>query len=449
MNERNFVKFILFLVLSLFFINKSIAQSDNKNWAPNTKAEIDNLIKKNAGQKSAYAVFDWDNTSIYGDVQDNLLLYQIENLAFKMTPNEFKYSFIHYTDTGCKDNLEIPSENFDKSFCNTDGKPVNIISVAEDCCNDYKFFYENFRGINLQAQNNLSLDEIKKTDQFHDFRAKMWFTYAALYKSFSANVAYTWVMYVTAPGFTSKEFKTMVEQAIDWGIKRECKKNYFDSPVSLPGHSGMISNTNIDNYVLNSIRPTPEIGLLFKRLEKNKIPVYISTASFQNIVEVFATNPKYGYNLPKNRVYGLRLKKNTNDKFLPQYDVSGEYTINSMAGKTININNILVKKYKANPVMIGGDSDGDTFMMTELSGLNNIKMINDYKPLQLVLVINRIKSGKVGEICKIAVNQLEGKNTGSTSVVLQGRNENIGDWIPSEKTLKLGKSDPNEIKLLP
>jgi hypothetical protein len=449
MIERKFIKPVLFLILLLSFINNLTAQSNVEKWAPNTKSAIDNLIKNNAGKSYAYAVFDWDNTCIYGDVQDNLLLYQIENLAFKMTPNEFKYSFTHYTDTGCEVNLEIASENFVKPFFNAEGKPVNIVSLSEDCCSDYKFFYENFRGINPKAQNNLSLDEIKKTDQFHDFRAKMWFAYAAIYKTFSANVAYTWVMYVTAPGFSSKEFQSMVEQAIDWGIKRECGKNYFDSPVSLPGHAGVISNMSIDNYVLNSIRPTPEMGSLFKNLEKNKIPVYISTASLQNIVEVFATNPKYGYNLPKNRVYGLRLKKDANDKFLPQYDVSGGYTINSMAGKTININNILVKKYKANPVMIGGDSDGDTFMMTELSGLNNVKMVNEFKPLQLVFVINRIKSGKIGEISKIAADELEGKNMGSTLVVMQGRNENIGEWISTEKTLKLGKSDLKEAKLLP
>jgi hypothetical protein len=449
MNERKLIKPVLVFILLSFFINNTTAQSNVENWAPNTKAAIDDLIKKNAGQKGAYAVFDWDNTSIYGDVQDNLLLYQIENLAFKMTPNEFKHSFTHYTDTGCKENLEIPLENFDKSFCNAEGKPVNIISVAEDCYSDYKYFYENYSGINPKAEKKLSLDEIKKTDQFNDFRAKIWFAYNALYKSFSPNVAYTWVMYVTIPGFTEKQFQAMVQEAIDWGIKRECKKNYFDSPVSLPGHAGVINNTSIDNYVLNSIRPTPEMGSLFKNLERNKIPVYISTASLQNIVEVFATNPKYGYNLPKNRVYGLRLEKDAEGKFLPQYDVTGEYTVNSMAGKTININNILVKKYKANPVIIGGDSDGDTFMMTELSGLNNVKMVNDLKPLQLVLIINRIKSGKIGEICKIAADQLEGKNMGSTALVLQGRNENIGEWIPTEKTLKLGKSDVKEAKLLP
>jgi len=294
----------------------------------------------------------------------------------------------------------------------------------------------------------MKLDDIKTTDQFLDFRAKMWFTYAALYKSFSANAAYTWVMYVTAPGYTSKSFDVMVEKAIDWGVKRECKKNYYDSPVSLPGRAGAVSNTQIDNYVINTIRPTPEISSLFKELEKNKIHVHVCTASLQDIVEVVATNPKYGYNLPKNRVMGLRLKKDAKGRFLPEYDISGGYVINSMNGKAININNILVKKYKANPVMIAGDSDGDYSMMTKFSGLNGASTINEYKPLQLILIVNRLKRGKIGEMCKIATGQLAGKRKDATTVVLQGRNDNLGEWIPTEKTIKFGMTE-NQAEMLP
>lgn len=455
MNKQKISQIVLRCFLLLFFAANLCAQSNSNfksvkgNWAPSVKSAVDNLIEKNAGQKSAYAVFDWDNTSIYGDVQEILFIYQMENLAFKMNPDEFRYSFTHYTDTGFKENLEIPADSFDKSFNNVEGKPLNITLMAEDCCSYYNFFYEHYLGMNSKAKNKLTLNELKKTNQFNDFKAKMWFTYAALYKSFSANVAYTWVMYVTVPGFTEKEFSRLVIKAIDWGIKRECKKVYFDSPVSLKSKAGIVSNTDADNYFGNTIRPTAEMGSLFGGLMKSNIPVYISTASFQNIVEEVATNPKYGYKLPKNHVLGLRLKKNNYGKFLPQYDTSNDYAINSLSGKTVNINKVLVSKFNANPIMIGGDSDGDYFMMTELSGLDGAKMINNYKPLQLVLVINRIKGGKIGAICKIASEQLSGKSNGSTTVVLQGRDENLCTWISTEKTLKLGLSGSNNLKLLP
>lgn len=454
MVKHNICKSVL-LVLFVIFTSANIPARQAKNqvpesgnWAPNTKAAIDEVIKKNAGQKNAYAVFDWDNTSIFGDVQDMLFFYQIEHLEFKMTPEQFKYSLLHYMDVGYKKNLEIPTEDFEKSFCNSRGEPINIKSIAEDCLNDYIYFYQNYSALNPKAKTKKSLDEIKATDQFNDFRAKMWFTYEALYKSFSPNVAYTWVMFVTVPGYNISEFKSMVEKAIDWGIKRECTKNDFNSPSSLPGRAGVVSNTSIGNRVLNTVRPIPEMGALFNQLEKNGIPVYISTASLQTTVEVFATNPKYGYNLKKNRVLGLRLKTDSKGRFLPQYDISGGYTINSMAGKTLNINKYLVPKYKANPVLIAGDSDGDTFMMTEFSGLNGVKMVNKYKPVQLVLVVNRLKKGRIGEICKIAAGQLDGKQKDKTVVVLQGRDENTGSWIPTEKTINFGLSS-GQAKILP
>jgi hypothetical protein len=438
-------------ILSAKPVRHTSAKSQIKkgNWAPGTKAAIDSVIKINSGNKNAYAVFDWDNTSIYADVQDNLFIYQIENLAFKMTPDEFKYSFTHYADNGSSDNLPIPADNFVSPYSNIDGKPININMIAEDCYNDYKYFYENFRGINLHSGNNISLDKLKQTDQFKDFKAKMWFTYSALESSFSANTAYIWVMFVTYPGFTKQEISKLVVKAMDWGIKRESRKEYFDSPVTLPGKAGAVSNTQAGNYFCNTIRPTYEMGRLFKQLEKNKIHVHICTASMQEIIEVVANTPKYGYNIPKNRVMGLRLKKDAKGRFLPQYNSEGAYAINGLEGKAANINNILVNRYKSNPIMIGGDSDGDYYMMSRLSGINGEGMINTYKPVQLILVVNRLKGGDIGKVCKIAAEQLSGGKIGATRVFLQGRDENLGAWIPTEKTLKLGKSGSKNLKLLP
>ncbi len=410
---------------------------------------LEKLIKNNAGNKNAYAVFDWDNTCVYPDTEENLFVYQMENLAFKMTPEEFKYAFTHYTDTGSVENLAISNENFVKPYLNVEGKPINISLIAEDCYNDYKFFYDNYKVMNPNAKGNLSLAEIKETDQFKDFKAKMWFTYSALYDSFAINVSYTWIMYVMFPGFTSEEIRDLVIQASDWGLSRENTKVYFESPISLPGKAGAVSNKAAGNYYRNAMRISSDMGVLIAALEENGIPVYVSTASVQDIIDAVATSPKYGYNLPKDRVLGMRLKKDANGKFLAQYDTSNGYTINSVDGKTVNINNILVNKYKANPIMIAGDSDGDYYMITELSGLNGVKMSNNYEPLQLVLIINRLKGGNVGALCSIAAEQLTGKKSGATTVVLQGRDENTGLWIPTEKTLKLGKFGDDNLKLIP
>lgn len=415
----------------------SVSQElDRGKWAPNTREAINKLIKANAGNKEAYAVFDWDNTCIYPDTEENMFIYMMDNLSYKMTPEEFKYAVTHYTDTGKSENLDISKEDFIKPYTSVDGNKINIDVISEDVVSDYTFFYNNYRGMNPKSSGNMTLEEIHKTDQFKDFKAKMWFVYSALYDSFAINVTYTWSLFVMFTGMTPAEARDIAVKATDWGLARENIKVYFDSPETLPGKAGAVSNTAAGNYFRNAMRLHAEMGNLFEDLELNKIPVYVSTASLQDIIDAVATDPKYGYNLPPNRVIGMRLKTDSNGKFLAQYDTSNNYTINSVDGKTVNINNILVKHYNANPVMIAGDSDGDYFMMTELSGLNGVKMANTKKPVQLVLIINRLKGGNIGALCKIAL----AGGSDKTVVVLQGRDENTGMFIPTEKSVKLGKA---------
>jgi hypothetical protein len=456
MSKKGFLRSLLSLLIAATFVfapcttaftpifvaeAASISQElDKGKWAPGTREALNKLIKANAGKKGAYAVFDWDNTCVYPDTEENMFVYMMDNLSFKMSPEEFRYAFTHYTDTGKDENIPIPKDNFVAPYTSIEGTPINIDAITEDVVSDYTFFYNNYRGMNSKATGNMTLEEIQQTDQFKDFKAKMWFAYSALYDSFAINVSYTWIMFVMFPGMTSAEARDLAVKASDWGLARENKKVYFDSPASLPGKAGAVSNTAAGNYFRNAMRLHSEMGNLIEDLELNKIPVYVSTASLQDIIDAVATNPKYGYNLPANRVMGMRLKKDANGKFIAQYDTSNNYTINSVDGKTVNINNILVKQYGTNPVMIAGDSDGDYYMMTELSGLNGMKMANTKKPVQLILIINRLKGNNIGALSKIAAAQLSGTPAGKTVVVLQGRDENTGMFVPSEKTVKLGKA---------
>ena len=45
------------------------------------------MIDENA-DSGKYVVFDFDNTSVIFDVEEALLIYQIENLAFKIDPDD-------------------------------------------------------------------------------------------------------------------------------------------------------------------------------------------------------------------------------------------------------------------------------------------------------------------------------------------------------------------------
>ena len=47
------------------------------------------MIDENANQ-GKYVVFDFDNTSVIFDIQEALLIYQIENLQFKIDPADME-----------------------------------------------------------------------------------------------------------------------------------------------------------------------------------------------------------------------------------------------------------------------------------------------------------------------------------------------------------------------
>ena len=415
---------------------------DAGNWAPATRLAINNLIAKNGknsptykSNKKPYVVFDWDNTNCYADVEESALIYQLENLKYKMTPAEFRIAFTS------GNNAAIPETNFLDPYKNEAGQPVNITKVANDVCKDYQFFWDNYRGLNPKATNNMTLAQIKNSDQLKDFEAKFWFTYSAMDVTFGQDIDYTWALNFFT-GYTPAEVKTLATQAIDYAAGQKIQNVYFDS--TLPGETGIIKNSNaaIGNYFRQGLRSTPEMKNLMSSLRVNGVDVYICTASLDSVVKGFASTAKYGYNVPDENVIGMHLNV-VDKKYVSAIPDTTTYAINVKQGKAVNINNLLAQKKGYNPILIAGDSDGDYEMMTELSGFNNVKKINDLDPLQMVLIVNRLKGGNIGALCKIAAGQMGLPNQ---TIVLQGRDEYTGKWVPYESTLKLGKTSYQLVK---
>lgn len=412
------------------------------NWAPATLQAMNNLIAKNGKNspsynpnKKPYAVFDWDNTCCYADTEEHTLIYQLENLKYKMTPDEFRTAFT----TG--NNAPIPTTDFVDPYKNEDGKSVNITKIADDVCNDYKYFWDNYKGLNPNAANSMTLTQIKNTDQFKDFEAKFWFTYSAMDSTFGYDISWTWLLNFFA-GYTPDEAKALATEAVLYSTTEKIQNDFFDSPLA--GEAGIIKNSdpNIDNYFRQGLRATPEMESLMHTLRANGIDVYVCSASLDSVIRGFASSDKFGYNVPDENVIGMKLNV-TDNKYVPSIPDTNTYAINAKHGKAVNINNILAQKKGYNPILIGGDSDGDYEMMTELSGFNKVTMLNNFSPLQMVLLINRVKGGNFGALCKIAASQMGMPNP---SLVLQGRDENTGSWVPYESTLRLGKTSYQLVK---
>lgn len=355
-------------------------------------------------KRKPYAVFDWDNTCIMNDCEEALLMYQINTLSFKLTPQEFA------TIT----RQHVPPGPFTGNFKNAAGNPLDLESICSDLDQDYQYLHAEYVGM----AGKKSLAEVSQSPQFQDFRAKLYFLYEAVNDTHGVAVGYPWVVYFFA-NMSLAELSALADRSHDAALGAGLVKQKYSSPESLPGKAGVISVSHF-----HGIRLCTEIAELMDVMRTHGFDIYVSTASLEDVVAVFATYAKYGYHVERENVLGLRLERD-GEIFKNAY--LKNWPLNWGPGKTELIKRELVAKKGYGPIFVAGDSDGD------------YDMLRDFADTKLSLVVNRLKKGKIGELCKIAAGTL---GEAKPRYLLQGRQESTGNLLPSEMTLKLGKTTP-------
>ena len=389
------------------------SQFDSARWAPLNATRLQAVIEQfGSGSKSydvkrrPYAVFDWDNTCIMNDCEEALFMHQINQLSFKFSPEEF-------SDVVRK-NLPAGPFKAEAGFVTVDKKPVNMEDLADDIA-------ENYRKLQAQKQAGKNIDEMRESEEFKDFRAKLYFMYDAICDSYPIEFGYKWIIYFFA-NMTPAEVQEMAEISNNRALGDGLRKLKYESSRQLPGKAGVVVASHF-----HGIRIHEEIRSLMQTLRANGIDVFVSTASLDDVVRVFASHPNYGYGVPPENVIGLRLDMK-DGKYTNNYPQGWHF--NWGPGKTIGIQNELVAKKGYDPLLVFGDSDGDAWML------------RDFKGTQLGVIVNRIKKGEIGKDSQMAANGVGERNA---RFILQGRDENTGLMIPDEKSIKYGKS---ETKLL-
>ncbi|MFZ6862189.1 HAD family hydrolase [Undibacterium sp. Ji67W] len=384
---------------------------DNAKWSPRNHDLVAALIAKHgitsktySAKRKPYAVFDWDNTSIMNDCEEALLMYQINNLAFKLTPAEFSAII----------RQNVPAGNFAPDYKNAAGTIVDLDSLCADLDSDYAYLHANYKGM----AGSMSLAQITETPQFQDFRSKLYFMYEAVNDTHGVNVGYPWVIYFFA-NMTVSEVTQLAEASNDANLGMGLSKIKYTSPASLPGKAGVVTTAHF-----HGIRLCTEVATLMDTFRQNGFDVYVSTASLEHVVGVFASNPKYGYHVPRENVLGLRLEQ---DGDVLKNAYRKDWPLNWGPGKTVVIKRELVASKGYGPVFVAGDSDGD------------YDMLRDFQDTELGLIVNRLKKGKIGELSKLAADSIKEAHP---RFALQGRQESTGNWLPVETTLKYGKTSP-------
>ncbi|UTY28218.1 haloacid dehalogenase-like hydrolase [Treponema putidum] len=360
------------------------------NWEPQNKNRLEKLIREKAFNGN-YAVFDWDFTSIFYDTQDNLFVYQIENLCFNLSPKEFNQTI----------RAGIPQDEVLPHTVNIEGRVLTADELSDDLNERYEFLYKNYSGLS----GTMSLSEITSTEEFIDFKAKM----LVLMRG-AASLCGVDIGQSVSTGMTLEEISALTETAIDQGLKDEIKTYTVRSSSVLKGRSG-----EVEGGYRKGLRVQEEMQDLFSALRKNGIEVYICSASQEDNVRVFATLPKYGYKLDTKNVFGRRRLFDKNKKLTVIDDTSIPAT--RKEGKAEAIKKVLAPKHQNEaPVLIAGDGDGDFYMM------------DAFKNEALILILNRSPK-KEAKIYPLLMKGIKERGNPDARIIVQHRDNKKGCFI--------------------
>ncbi len=385
---------------------------DGLNWSDKNFMVLNQLItdygiggKYFNKNKPPYVVLDWDQTCAHFDVEEALMRYQLTNLRFRVTKDQFRNDLL-------KDNINGVIK-LSEAYQN-----VLLADINKDLVNDYNFLYDNFIGSN----GPMSLEEIKATPQYSDFIAKIPFLYDGYCEAtgIGADYGYPWLLYLFA-GQTIDEVKALAKEAISFELGNKLSKQTWQSPAGFQTNAGVVTYS-----YKTGLRVFPEMQNLISTFKGHGIDVYIVSASYKPVVEVFSGIGTYGYNVPPENVIAMELATTVDGKILPEYKAGWVKT--QRQGKVDAINLVIKSGLGKNrdPLFSAGDSDGDYEMLT---GFPNMK---------LSLIWNRVKGGDIGNLCKQAVDEM---NSATPRFILQGRNENTGMVMPCSESILLGKTE--------
>ncbi len=361
--------------------------------------------------KRPYIVTDFDNTSVFLDIEEATLIYQLQQLAFAVTPEQLNTII----------RKGISKQNFVADYNNSQGQAVNIDKIAPDIVQSYAWLYTHYSGL----KGNQSLAQIQTSPHYQNFISKMRYLYAAIGDTFDHDVSYPWVTYLFA-GMTEVEVRDLVQKTVAWQKSQPIGPVTWTSPSDLKGQAGVISVT-----WENGLRPYAEMQDLFQAFQNNGIGVYVCSASYIDVIKEIISNPNVGFNIPDSHAYAMELERDSQGRILPEFRKGYDQTQGK--GKTRTIEKFLVSKYGYGPLFIAGDSEGDQNMM------------QDFTDTKKVLIVNRLRkpTTDIGKFSALAVQSYGQSNP---KFLLQGRDANTGQFTGSINSISYGSSIPKALK---
>ncbi|GMF29005.1 unnamed protein product [Phytophthora fragariaefolia] len=370
----------------------------------------------------AYAVFDWDNTCMYGDISYTSVFYQVDNLDFRFAPESFESIFSLGYNASSSD---LCLANGTNSVLGQDvnGTDVTLATALSETAKDYKVLYDAYIAptynltSNATAAANVTLEDVKQTPEFLNFRAKISFLLFGLeamdggddHSDCSMTIAMT-VFPQLLIGMTEDEIKSLIRSSIRWNLGQALEAPTYTSSGDLEVEGSYTKGLRFFNGQESTMRALRAAG----------IDVYIISASPQLYAAEAGNLFGLGNMVPNDNVYGVRFK--TDDAGLFTGELQDDYPITWGPGKATVVTSILEPLHNgAPPIYSSGDSDGDCEMLSTVRD-------------GVVDTNNRLKGNSTcinGFYVKACEYFGTTEPDTNNAYLLQGQDQAIGTWITS------------------
>lgn len=405
----------------------SPASGPPKNWyvaaeAPDynnaVHAEFLQTIKHVRGKGERYAVFDWDNTCMYGDISYTSVYYQMDNLEYRINPEQFERAFaLGYTASNGDECLPLGINSVLGK--DASGANVTLARALTETAKDYKVLYDAY----IAPKHNLSsnataptLDQIRETTAFKNFRAKIAFLTFGVEASYGTQDRLPCAMRIGMTifpqllvGMTDAEIRALIRASVRWNLAAKLASLSFTST----------GNLTVTGTYSTGLRVFNGQETVMRSLRAFDTDVYIISASPQVFVEEVGHLLGLGFLVPSSNVYGVRF---TFESGAFSGQLVANYPITWGPGKAAVVEKILKPRYRNKaPVYASGDSDGDCDMLATVRD-------------GIVHVNNRLRDSST---CIQAFYELScqffltREPATRNAYLLQGQDKGIGSWIPS------------------
>ncbi len=398
----------------------------SKNWDLETKTNINDFLSqygKHAPsydkKNKPYAALDFDNTTSIMDVEEQLMIWQLDHLAFAITPDKLS----NILQTGiAPDQLMLTYGANDGG-----GSQLTLKSAMDDAVKDYAILYS--LGAVKKAGSELS-PEVKNSFAYQDFRAKMRWLYDAVSETMDTSISYPWVTYWFT-GMTPKEIFDLAYQCDSYYGNPQKGQTWTVEKYTTPDIDGSAAEKVTVSFK-QGITVTPEVKELYHALAANGIDPWIVSASQVDVVRAAV---KY-FEIPNVvNVVGMTNKLAADGTYLNEYDYSLHAQTQGI-GKSLSIEKVIRPLYHGQgPIFCAMDSQGDFNFCTE------------FKDTKMVLIMNRQRKDDAALCAAIAafeqkkfISLQEANQNNDVKYLLQGRKETTGQLWPEQDTMFLGKA---------